>query len=125
MTDLSSLVYVLFYSWSIYQCFQLLRVCSDRMTRESFGSRERAVGIVTDNGLDNRGFEVRVGSGIFSSPRRPDRFWGPPSLQSNGYRGVKRLGGEADHSPPTSAEAKKTWIYTSTPPISLHGVVLN
>jgi hypothetical protein len=30
--------------------------------------------------------------------------------------GVKRPGSEADHSPPTSAEAKKTWIYTSTPP---------
>jgi hypothetical protein len=25
-------------------------------------------------------------------------------------------GGKADHSYPTSAEAKKTWIYTSTPP---------
>jgi hypothetical protein len=25
-------------------------------------------------------------------------------------------GGKADHSPPTSAEVKNTWIYTSTPP---------
>jgi hypothetical protein len=25
-------------------------------------------------------------------------------------------GREADHSPPTSAEVKKMWIYTSTPP---------
>jgi hypothetical protein len=24
-----------------------------------------------------------------------------------------------------SAEVKKTWIYTSTPPIRLHGVLLN
>jgi hypothetical protein len=30
--------------------------------------------------------------------------------------GVKRPKREADHSPPTSAEVKKTWIYTSTPP---------
>jgi hypothetical protein len=30
--------------------------------------------------------------------------------------GVKRPGCEADHSPPTSAVVKKTWIYTSTPP---------
>jgi hypothetical protein len=39
--------------------------------------------------LDDRGVGVRVpiGSRIFSSPRRPDRFWGPPSLLSNGYRG--------------------------------------
>jgi hypothetical protein len=31
-------------------------------------------------------------------------------------RGVKRQGREADHSPPTNAEVKKMWIYTSTPP---------
>jgi hypothetical protein len=30
--------------------------------------------------------------------------------------GVKRLGRKDDHSPPTSAEVKKRWIYTSTPP---------
>jgi hypothetical protein len=30
--------------------------------------------------------------------------------------GVKRPGREADHSPPTSAEVKKTLIYTFTPP---------
>jgi hypothetical protein len=29
---------------------------------------------------------------------------------------VKHPRREADHSPPTSAEVKKTWIYTSTPP---------
>jgi hypothetical protein len=27
-----------------------------------------------------------LGSRIFSSPRRPDRLWDPPSLLSNGYR---------------------------------------
>jgi hypothetical protein len=31
------------------------------------------------------------------------------------FLGVKRQGPEADHSPPTSAEVKKMWIYTSTP----------
>jgi hypothetical protein len=36
-------------------------------------------------------------------------------------RGVNRAGREADHSPPSSAEVKKTWIYT----ICHHGVVLN
>jgi hypothetical protein len=30
--------------------------------------------------------------------------------------GVKRPGREADHSPPASAEVKKMWIYTTTPP---------
>jgi hypothetical protein len=38
---------------------------------------------------------------------------------------VKRPGREADHSLPSSAEVKKNaWNYTSTPPISLHIVVL-
>jgi hypothetical protein len=62
------------------------------------------------------GVQVLVGSRIFSSPCHPDRFWGPPSLLSNGYRGVKRPGCEADHSPPASAKVKKMWIYISTPP---------
>jgi hypothetical protein len=30
--------------------------------------------------------------------------------------GVKRPGREPEHSPPTSAEVKKTWVYISTPP---------
>jgi hypothetical protein len=43
------------------------------------------------------------------------------SLLSSGYVGlfpwgVKRPGRESDHSPPTSAEVKKMWICTSTPP---------
>jgi hypothetical protein len=39
------------------------------------------VGIATGYGLDDREVGVRdpVGSRIFSSPRRPDRFWGPAS----------------------------------------------
>jgi hypothetical protein len=47
-------------------------------------------GIATSYGLDDRGVGVRVpvGSRIFSSPRRPDRLWGPSSLVSNGYRGL-------------------------------------
>jgi hypothetical protein len=74
---------------------------------------------MTGYGLQDRevGVRVPVGSRIFSSPRRPDWLWG---LLSNGYRGlfppgVKRPWREADHSPPASAEVKKTRIYTSTP----------
>jgi hypothetical protein len=84
-------------------------------------SRDSAVGTETGYGLDDRGVRVRVPvrASIFSSPRRPDRFCSPPSLLSNGYRGlfpreVKRPESEADHSPATSAEVKKTCIYTST-----------
>jgi hypothetical protein len=29
--------------------------------------------------------------------------------------GIKRPGRVADHSPPTNAEVKKTWVYTSNP----------
>jgi hypothetical protein len=86
-------------------------------------SRDSAVGIATSYGLDDRGVGVRVPvwSRIFSSTRHPDRLWGPPNLLSNGYRGdlspgVKRPEREIDHSPPASAEVKKMWIYTSTPP---------
>jgi hypothetical protein len=52
-------------------------------------SRDSAVGIPTGYGLDNRevGVPVLVGSRIFSSPCRPDRFRGPHSLLSNGYSG--------------------------------------
>jgi hypothetical protein len=85
-------------------------------------SGDSIVGIATGYGLDDRGVGVRVavGSRIFTSSYRTDRLWGPPNLPYNGYRGsflgVKRPEREADHSPPTSAEVKKMWISTSTPP---------
>jgi hypothetical protein len=57
--------------------------------RNKYVSRDRAVGIATGHGLDGRGVGVwfPVGAQLFSSPRRPDQFWGPPSLLANGYRG--------------------------------------
>jgi hypothetical protein len=45
-------------------------------------------------------------------PTQPPNQWVPGVLSP----GVKRPGNEADHSPPTSAEVKKMWIYTSNPP---------
>jgi hypothetical protein len=90
-------------------------------------SRDSAVGIVTGYGLDDQGVGVRVPveSSIFCSPRRPEPVLGPtqppiqwiPGVLSPG---VKWPGREADHSPPTSAEVKKTYS-----PIRLHDVVLN
>jgi hypothetical protein len=83
-------------------------------------SRDSVVGIATGYGLKDRGVGVRVpvGPRIFSTPSRPYRLWGPPSLLCNGYQGLfPRL--EADHSPPASVEVKKMWIYTSTPPYAL------
>jgi hypothetical protein len=48
-------------------------------------------------------FEFPVGANLFSSPHRRDQFWG--------------------HSPPSSAEVKNRWIYSSTPPTRLHDVL--
>jgi hypothetical protein len=54
------------------------------------GSRGSVVGIASGYGLDEWGIGIRVPvrSRIFSSPCRPDRSWGRPSLLYNGYRGL-------------------------------------
>jgi hypothetical protein len=87
------------------------------------GSRDSAVGFLTDYGLDDRGVGDRVPVWLrtFSYPRRPERLWGSPILLPNGCPGavsssVKRQRREADHSPPTSAEVNKMWIYTAISP---------
>jgi hypothetical protein len=38
---------------------------------------------------------------------------------------VEWPGCEADHLPPPSAEVKNVWMYTSTPPVCPHGMVLS
>jgi hypothetical protein len=66
------------------------------------------------------GFDSRLGLGIFfftTVPRKalestqPPIQWVPGAL----FLGVKRPRYEADHSPPSSAEVKNAWSYTSTP----------
>jgi hypothetical protein len=59
-------------------------------------SRSSVVGIATGYMLDDCGVGLRVpiGSRIFTSPYRPDRLWGSPSLLSNRYQG-SYLGGKA------------------------------
>jgi hypothetical protein len=52
---------------------------------------------------------------------QPPIQWIPGTLST----GVKRPGHEAAQSPASSVEVKNAWNYTSTPPIRLHGVVLN
>jgi hypothetical protein len=54
-------------------------------------------------------------------PTQPPIQWIPGALSL----GVKWSGREADHSPPSSAEIKDAWNYTSTAPIRLHGVVFS
>jgi hypothetical protein len=70
------------------------------------GSRDSAVGMATGYGLDSRGARVRVpvGARFFFSQRRPDRFWGPRSLLSNGCRGLLPKG---------KATGARSWPLTS------------
>jgi hypothetical protein len=87
-------------------------------------------GIALGYELDVRGFESRQRLGIFLyitasrlslGPTQPPVQWVTGTLPLE----VKRPGREADHSPPSSAEVKNAWSYTSTPTICLHGVVLS
>jgi hypothetical protein len=81
-----------------------------------------SVGIATGYGLDDLGereFEYRQGK-KFSLLHIVQTGSGVhPTSYKMGTGGsfpeVKRQRREADHSPPTSAEVKKMWIYTSTP----------
>ena len=65
-----------------------------------------------------------------SSPKTQSGSGGPLIHLFNGYRHYFRLGGEVakrpgrdvDLSPPSSAEAKNEWSYTSTLAIRIHGV---
>jgi hypothetical protein len=88
----------------------------------SSGSRDSAVGIVTGYGLDNRGVGVLVPIGKeFSILHVAQAESGAhPASYPMGIEGsflvVKQPEREADHSPPTNAEVKKSCIYTSTPP---------
>jgi hypothetical protein len=51
-------------------------------------SRDSAVDILTAYRLDGRGSIPGRGKRFFCTTQRRDRFWGPPNLISNGYRGL-------------------------------------
>jgi hypothetical protein len=80
------------------------------------------VGIVTGYGLDDRGVEVESQYGQEFSVLHVIQTgsWVHPTSYPMGtggsFPGGKRPGREADHLPLASAEVKKMWIYTSTPP---------
>jgi hypothetical protein len=80
------------------------------------------VKIALGYGLDDRGSRVRfpAGAGNVSLHHRVQSGSGAhPASYPMGTRAlsvvVKRLEREADHSPPSSAEVKHAWSYTSTP----------
>jgi hypothetical protein len=65
-------------------------------------------------------FLFSASSRLVLGPTQPPAQWVPGASSPE----VKRPWCETEHSPPTSVEAKNTWIYTSTS-ICLHGAVLN
>jgi hypothetical protein len=78
-------------------------------------SRDSVVGIVTGYGLDDKrgrssspgrikNFLFSTSSRLALGPTQPPTQWVPETLSP----GVKQSGREADHSPPTSSEVKKT-----------------
>jgi hypothetical protein len=104
------------------------KYCVRNVIRLLFSSVNTALGY----GLDDRGSRVRFPAGAvnFSLHHRVQKGSGVhPASYPMGTGtlslGVKRPGSEADHSPPSSAEVKTAWSYTSTSPIRLHGVVLS
>jgi hypothetical protein len=99
-----------------------------KMYRQGPGSSDS---IVSDYGLDDRAIGVRspAGEKDFSIyPLCPDRLWGPPSLLSNGYRGVlspseKRGRGVALTTQPYLVpRSRMSRSYTASSPKRLHGV---
>jgi hypothetical protein len=84
-------------------------------------SRDSAVGIATGYGMDDQGVGVRVPlRSSFPFSMSSKLAVGPiqPPIQSEQRyisSGLKRPVRDAGHSPATSAEVKKTWVYTSTP----------
>jgi hypothetical protein len=79
---------------------------------KSFGNNGRrlpfAVGIV-DN-IQKQSLFSTLSRPVLGPTQAPIQ-WVPWALSS----GVKWLGHEADHSPPTSAEVSNTWIYIHMP----------
>jgi len=65
--------------------------------------------------LTVRGSGPDRGNRILSSPKCPDRLWGPSSLPLNGYRdsfsGIKRSEREVNHSPSSRAESENEWSH--------------
>jgi hypothetical protein len=81
-------------------------------------SRDSSIGIATGYGLDDQGGGSSSPGGVknfhFFISSRPALGSTQPPIKW--VPGVKRQEREADHLPPTSADVKKMWIYTSTPP---------
>jgi hypothetical protein len=93
-------------------------------------SRESSGGLATTLRDGRLVFDYRQGLGIFLFDTASRPSLGPTQLPVQGIPdvlspGIKRPWRKADHTPPSSAEVKNAWSYTSTPQIRLHVVVLS
>jgi hypothetical protein len=95
-------------------------------------SSDRSVGIALGYGLDDRSSRVRfpAGAGNFSLHHRVQNGSGAhpasyPMGNTGSFPEAKRLGHDADHLPPSSAEVKECVELYFHSPIRLHGVVLS
>jgi hypothetical protein len=102
------------------------------LVHEIIKSRDSSVGIVLGYGLNDRGSRVQfpTGAGNSSLYHRIQNGSGAHPASYTMVTGVLSPGvkwpwREADHSPPSSAEVKNAWSYTSTRPIRLPGVALS
>jgi hypothetical protein len=99
----------------------ILEDCTFRSYRRE-KIRDSVVGIATGYVLDERGVEVRVPvRSRISLLRAVQAVSGVhpasyPMVTEGSFPGVERPDCEADHSTPASAQVKKVWMYTSTPP---------
>ena len=81
------------------------------------GSRDRAVGTATRYGLDDTGIESRWGqefsAPVQTGPKAHPAFY---IMGTGSFPGVKRLGRDADHPPPSSAEVEgRVQLYICSP----------
>jgi hypothetical protein len=93
-------------------------------SRDSSAVKRWATGWMIRAWSPGRGWEIfllTTASRLVLGPTKPPIQWVSGALSL----GVKRPVPEADHSPPSSAEVKNAWSYTSTPPILLHGMVIS
>ena len=76
--------------------------------------------------MDDLDCKSRQGQEIFSSPKAPDRLWGPlqPPVQwvPRSYPEVKLTELECNLSLPGTAAIRNEWSYSSVPPVCLLGV---
>jgi hypothetical protein len=90
----------LFWAWVAY---------SDWLRAERPMGRSSSTGSV-------KNFHFFISSRPILGPNQPPIEW---------VAGVKRNWRKTDHSPSTSAEVKKTWIYTSTPPYAFMACLIS